>query len=481
MAIDLDTQLNTGAKICIFGIGGAGGNAVNNMIARGVKGVTFVTANTDKQALDKTLAENKILLGIDTTKGLGAGANPEVGKAAAEESQEEIKDMLSGYDLIFITCGMGGGTGTGGAPIVANIAQKTGALVVGIVSKCFSREGVNKTAIADEGIAKLKENVDAYIVVPNDKILEVCGAMRPSEAYHKANDILYNATSGIVDIITNDGFINVDFADVKTTLTNAGEVIIGIGQSKGENAAQDAVKQALSSPFLDNLSIAGSKFVLMNIKYGAKYTTDDIDKAYQALREEAGDSIDIKNGEGEIEGEDDFIVTILASAKKVDENEKKKEVKANDVKVNNLKPSTTTKKQNYKNDFCSNFNLFDTQPDTNYSTLLNQETKIKKENIEINSPTHIEIIKEQGYGNRVGRPHGEEELKIYDLPAYLRNGKESKYNDFDSHLTSIENSDSIPQEEERSKLQKIINTTSATLVTNPFIKKLSDSGVSFIK
>lgn len=481
MAIELDTQLNTGAKICIFGIGGAGGNAVNNMIARGVKGVTFVTANTDQQALNKTLAENKILLGIDTTKGLGAGANPEVGKSAAEESQEEIKDILTGYDLIFVTCGMGGGTGTGGAPVVANIAQETGALVVGIVAKCFTREGANKTAIAEAGIAKLKENVDAYIVVPNDKILEECGAMRPSEAYHRANDILYNATSGIVDIITNDGFINVDFADVRTTLTDAGEVIIGIGHGKGENAAKDAVVQALSSPFFDNLSIAGSKFALMNIKYGAKYTTDDIDKAYQALREEAGDSIDIKNGEGEIEGEDDFIVTILASAKKVDENEKKKVTRNTDIKVNSQKNNTTNKKQNYKSDFCSNFNLFDTQPDTNYSTLLNQETKIKKENIEINSPANIEIIKEQGYGNRVGRPHGEEELKIYDLPAYLRNGKESKYNDVDSDLTSIENSDSIPQEEERAKLQRIINTTSTALVNNPFIKKLSDSGVSFIK
>jgi cell division protein FtsZ len=215
VTIDLDTNNQTSNRICVIGIGGAGGNAVNNMIKRGINGVDFITANTDKKALDKTSANEKILLGEELTKGGGAGAKPEVGKQSAEESAEQIKSAVEGYELAFVTCGMGGGTGTGGSPVIARLIKEANpqTVVVGIVCKCFNREGTNKKILAEEGIANLKANVDAIIVVPNDKILEVCSGCSPFEAYSKANDILYNAVRGIVDIIEIDSFMNVEISE----------------------------------------------------------------------------------------------------------------------------------------------------------------------------------------------------------------------------------------------------------------------------
>lgn len=501
MAIDLDTQLDTEAKICIIGVGGAGGNAVNNMITRGVKGVSFITANTDKQALDKTLAEHKILLGANTTRGLGAGARPEVGKQAAEESAEEIKEALTGYDLIFVTCGMGGGTGTGGSPVVAGIAKKTGALVVAIVSKCFTREGANKTALAEEGISKLSENVDAYIVVPNDKISQVCPRMRPSEAYHKANDILHNSTSGIVDIITNNGYINVDFADVRTALTGVGEVLIGTGVGRGENAAAEAVTQALNSPFFDNLSIRGSKFALMNIKHGLDYTTDDIDLAYTTLRAAAVESIDVKEGLAEVES-DDFTVTILAAATKVDPiEEKKKQQAAATANKSNGNNSTSNNaptviispkapKTKYNTNLNNSINLFsiyeNEQNIKSASELIGSSSRITNAAATVKQPNKpsIEILPEHGYGNRFGRPHGEDELKMYDQPANLR--RKAKYTLIDNTSiveNAMSNSDStLPQAEEKPKLQDIVDGITAasggsTAMSNPFFRRLADTGI----
>jgi cell division protein FtsZ len=306
---------NLTAKICVVGVGGAGGNAVNNMINRGVENVTFITANTDQQSLGRTLADEKILLGENTTKGLGAGTDPEVGRKATEESVNKLQASLSGFDLIFVTAGMGGGTGTGGSPVIAKVAKETGALVIGVVSKCFTREGSSKTQRAEQGIEELKKNLDAIIVIANDKILEVSPNVRPLEAYNKANDILYNSVRGIIDIIQKDAIIKADMADVKASLSNAGEVIIGVGTSKGENAPQEAVMNALNSPFFDKLKLRNSGLILLNMVYGSNYTMKQINDTVNSLQHIAGDGVDIKIGESEDEASDELCVTILAPAK----------------------------------------------------------------------------------------------------------------------------------------------------------------------
>ncbi len=485
MSIDLATQSHLAAKICIIGVGGAGGNAIDNMINRNVHGVTFVTANTDKQALDKTSAENKILLGVNYTKGLGAGAKPEVGKKAAEESYDEIKQMLNGYDLIFVTCGMGGGTGTGGSPVIAKIAKETGALVVGIVSKCFTREGNNKKALAEEGIARLKEHVDAYIVVPNDKILEGCNNLRPIDAYHKANDILDNAISGIVDIIINDGFINVDFADVRTVLSGVGEVIIGIGSARGDNAPTEAVMQALNSPFFDGLSIKNSQFALINIKAGENYTIEQIQMAYDTLKKAAGHEIDIKNGEDYLVDSDEFAITIIAPASKYEKKKLNTEANLDAAKNKNFRLDyKAAKNKQAHNESNEKLNLFNNSSNESDSVdIFNPNSKItnvaatRNDNI-----SSIEMIGGQVHGSRFGRPHGEDELKAYDQPAYIRKGKESKYNySIDNNVPEVVPADTLPEDEEKQKLQKLVNTASEMAASNPFIKYLADSGVKFQK
>jgi len=503
MTIDLDNHLHLNAKICVVGVGGAGGNAVDNMIKRGIEGVTFIIANTDKQALDKTLATEKILIGENFTKGLGAGAKPEVGKKAAEESSDLIKSTLEGYDLIFITCGMGGGTGTGGSPVIAKIAKESGALVVGIVSKCFTREGTNKLQLADAGIAALKENVDAIIVVPNDKILEVCKGIRPMEAYGKANDILYNAVRGIVDIIVKDAFMNVDFADVRTTLTDIGEVIIGIGSGRGENAAKDAVRNALDSPFFDGLVVQKASKILFNIQAG-NHSIEQIDTAYTVLREAAGEDVHILAGEDYDDGSDEFFVTIIAPAQK---NENNKTAKDESKSTTENKDTVSEKTENtvietrplrVKKTVISTVdkvNLFDEtlqeEVVKNPADLINLTNRIKNvaasvakekpvENLEIiaGPPQFPQTI------GRYGRPHGDEELKGFDTPAYLRRSNgESKYNTISTNeiITNISYDMSItntlPEEEERQKIQHFVNNITDK-PADKFMRHLADRGLS---
>jgi cell division protein FtsZ len=315
MPLDLDHQLQFNTKICVVGIGGAGGNAVNNMIRRGIEGVTFITANTDLQALDKTLASEKILLGPKLRKGLGAAGRPEIGKKAAEESLDIIKTALVDYDMVFIASGMGGGTGTGASPVIAKLAKELGALVVGIIVKCFSQEGASKAQLAERGITTLKEYLDAVIVIDNDKISEIYGNIPFREAAAKTDDVLYNALYGITDIVMNDFDINIDFADVREVLTNAGEVIIGIGSSKGENAGREAVNHALKSPFFNELVMKNATKILLNIQAGHNFTAEQIDEAYLTLRETAGGDPDMIVG-GTCNDDDDFRVTIIATSSK---------------------------------------------------------------------------------------------------------------------------------------------------------------------
>ena len=277
-----------GAKIRVVGVGGGGGNAINSMINRGIRGVEFISINTDLQALEKSLASNKIQIGKNLTRGLGAGADPTTGKKAVEENREEISDALVGSDMVFVTAGMGGGTGTGGAPMVANIAKSTGALVVGIVTQPFKWEGKKRLDQAKDGIHELKKNVDTLIVIPNHRLLSLSEKnLSLIEAFEKANMVLHNATKGISDMITIPGLINVDFADVRTIMKDMGDALMGTGHGKGENRGLDAAKSAITSPLLDG-SIIGAKGILVNITGGTNLTLNEVDTVMSVINDAVG-------------------------------------------------------------------------------------------------------------------------------------------------------------------------------------------------
>ncbi|HMW34115.1 MAG TPA: cell division protein FtsZ, partial [bacterium] len=266
-----------GAKMRIVGIGGGGCNAVNTMIASTLSGVEFVAINTDVQALERNQAHHKIQIGKNLTRGLGAGADPELGKRAAEEDMDQIKAILDGTDLVFITCGMGGGTGTGAAPIVASVAKSMGALTIGIVTKPFNFEKEKRMRQALRGVEELRKNVDTLIVIPNEKILMVMPKNTPFiQAFRTADDVLYRATKGIADLISNTGYVNVDFADVKRVMSGAGDAIMGMGVGSGEGRGEMAVKQAINSPLLEETSIEGATGVLLNLTCPQDFTTEEV-------------------------------------------------------------------------------------------------------------------------------------------------------------------------------------------------------------
>ncbi len=276
MAITIPSEISQNAVIKVIGVGGAGNNAVNNMVLNELSNVEFIALNTDKQALNNSLAANKVQIGEKVTRGLGAGANPEVGKRAAEESSDEIAELLKGADMIFITAGMGGGTGTGAAPVVAGIARDLGILTVGVVTRPFKFEGRRRTEVAMSGTMNLKENVDALIVIPNDKLLETADKNTTmTDAFKLADDVLRQGVQGISDIIVIDGSINCDFADVKTVMKNNGFAHMGIGYGTGENRAEDAARAAIESPLLET-SIEGAKGVLVNITGSSSLTLFDV-------------------------------------------------------------------------------------------------------------------------------------------------------------------------------------------------------------
>src|SRR5512143_2091251 len=290
-------QTHLNARIKVIGIGGGGGNAVNTMIGAKLSGVDFMVANTDAQSLEASQAPIRIQLGSQVTKGLGAGANPEIGRRAALEDQEKIKEYLAGSDMVFITAGMGGGTGTGGAPVVANIAKSLGALVVGIVTKPFSCEGKKRMGQAEMGLEEMKKHVDTLIVIPNQKLLSIVERNTPlQEAFDKANDVLYNATRGISELITTPGLINVDFADVRTIMREMGDAIMGSGVASGENRAVEAAHSAISSPLLEGVSISGAQGVLVNVTGGPTMSLVEVDEAVSVIHEAAGEEANVIMG-----------------------------------------------------------------------------------------------------------------------------------------------------------------------------------------
>jgi len=285
--IDFEMEAESYAQIKVIGVGGGGSNAVNRMIEAGLKGVDFISVNTDAQALELARSSTKLKIGAKLTKGLGSGGNPEIGQQAAEESREEIEAVLKGADMIFITAGMGGGTGTGGAPVIAEIAKNLGALTVGVVTRPFSFEGRKRMAQAEKGIANLKEKVDTLIVIPNDKLLQVVDKRTPLlEAFRIADDVLRQGVQGISDLIAIPGLINLDFADVRTIMQETGTALMGVGVSSGENSAVQAAKAAIFSPLLET-SIEGARGVLINITGGSNLSLFEIHEAAETVAEAA--------------------------------------------------------------------------------------------------------------------------------------------------------------------------------------------------
>ncbi len=313
--IELDTKQEYGAKIRIVGIGGGGSNAVNSMINKGLEGVEFCVLNTDVQALEKSSAPIKLQIGKNLTRGLGAGADPEVGRKAVEEDREEIANMIASCDMVFVTAGMGGGTGTGGAATVAGIAKDAGALVVGIVTKPFQFEGKRRSKQAEEGIEELRRNVDTLIVIPNQKLLALVeNGTSFLDGFSLANQVLYNATRGISELITRHGYINVDFADVRTVMREMGDAIMGSGLGRGEHRAAIAAEQAISSPLLEGVKIQGAQGVLVNITGGRSMSLLEVSEATQIVHDAAGDDANIIFGAVLDDSmEEEIMVTVIAT------------------------------------------------------------------------------------------------------------------------------------------------------------------------
>ncbi len=291
---EFDESIDQCAKIKVIGVGGGGGNAVNTMIDCELHGIDFIVANTDAQALRMSKAPVKIQLGGELTKGLGAGAEPNVGRGAAEENREQLAEVLRGADMIFIAAGLGGGTGTGAAPIIADVAKELGALTVGIVTKPFSREGKLRLAKAESGVRELKKHVDSLVIIPNDRLLGLAGkSMSILDAFKPSDDVLRQAVQGIADLITTSGLINVDFADVKAIMSERGMAMMGIGIASGENRAVEAATKAISSPLLEDIDISGAKGVLVNITGSSSMTMDEFDAASRVIHEKVHEDANI--------------------------------------------------------------------------------------------------------------------------------------------------------------------------------------------
>ncbi|MDO8446088.1 MAG: cell division protein FtsZ [Deltaproteobacteria bacterium] len=295
---EIEEDLQQVARIKVVGVGGGGGNAVNTMINSGLSGVDFIVANTDAQALSNSKAHIKVHLGSRLTKGLGAGANPEVGKNAALEERERIREVLEGADMVFVTAGLGGGTGTGGAPIIAEIAKEMGALTVGVVTKPFMFEGKRRQKQAEDGWRELKKSVDTLITIPNQRLLSISGKNTSFlDAFKKADEVLLQAVKGISDIINFHGFINVDFADVRAVMSEMGMALMGTGSATGENRAISAAQKAISNPLLEDISIKGAKGVLINITGNSNMTMLEVEEAATLIKDEAHEDANIIYGQ----------------------------------------------------------------------------------------------------------------------------------------------------------------------------------------
>ena len=311
----LDRDKTMSAILKVVGVGGGGCNAIESMIKRGLVGVEYIAVNTDSQVLNGSSANHKIQVGTTITRGLGAGADPNVGKKSLEEDRERLAEVLSGSDMVFVTAGMGGGTGTGGAPVVASIAQSVGALVVGIVTKPFRWEGKKRMLNAEQGIMELRQHVDSLIIIPNERLLSILDKnINAFAAFDKPNEVLYEATRGIADIITVEGLINVDFADVRSVMSQSGEALMGCGIASGENRSIEAAQKAISSPLLEGVNIKGAKSVLLNVTGSSNLTMQEINEGNNVIFEAAGEEANVIFGCVRKEEMNDYVsYTVIAT------------------------------------------------------------------------------------------------------------------------------------------------------------------------
>ncbi len=429
-----------GAKIKVVGVGGGGCNAVNTMIRAGLTGVEFIAANTDKQVLESVLAPTKIAIGQELTRGLGAGANPDTGRKAALEDYAQISEMLSGADMVFITAGMGGGTGTGAAPVFAKIAKEVGALTVGVVTKPFLFEGKKRMKQALEGINQLRESVDSLIIIPNNRLLNISGAsLSMMQAFGKADEVLLNAVQGISDLINHTGYINSDFADVRTIMENKGLALMGIGFGQGDHRAVEAATSAISSPLLEDISINGATGIIINITGGSNLTLHEVNEATSIIQEAADEDAQIIFGTVIDESLNDKVkVTVIATGLGCDATAQITEMKnANPVAKNN-----PVANQNAVNSNLSNAN---TNINANSNTN-NQNANPPAMNVASNglgavsenfNPQTVQNLSSAGNENselarareiakRLGMVSSEGQ--DYDVPAFMRRSNESNNN-----------------------------------------------------
>ena len=366
------------AVIKVIGVGGGGGNAVQNMVASGIEGVEFISANTDAQALKNSSAKVVLQLGSNITKGLGAGANPEVGRQAAMEDRERIQEAIAGTDMLFVTAGMGGGTGTGAAPVVAQVAKELGILTVAVVTKPFPFEGGKRMAIAKEGIGALSKYVDSLITIPNEKLLQVLGKrVSLLEGFKQADDVLKNAVSGIAELITRPGLINVDFADVRTVMSEMGMAMMGAGRATGENRAVEAAEAALASPLLEEMNLAGARGILVNVTAGMDLAIGEFEDVGNTVKSVASDDATVVVGTViDPELEDELRVTVVATG--LGRQQPQEEVPVQLVKRN-------------------------TRGEVNYA--------------ELDRPT---VIRKQAAAGGNRYPSADQDLEYLDVPAFLR-------------------------------------------------------------
>ena len=345
----IDKEKPMSAVLKVVGVGGGGCNAIESMIARGLNGVEYIAVNTDSQVLRSSTATLKVQVGNAITRGLGAGADPNIGRKSAEEDRDQIADVLSGSDMVFITAGMGGGTGTGAAPVIASIAKSIGALVVGIVTKPFRWEGKTRMMNAERGIQELRQHVDSLIVIPNERLLNILDkATNAFAAFDKPNEVLYEATRGIADIITIEGLINVDFADVRAVMNSSGEALMGCGISSGENRAIEAAQKAISSPLLEGVNIKGAKSVLVNVTGSSSMTMQEINEGNNVIFEAAGEEANVIFGVVKKQEMNDYLsYTVIATG-------------FDSARPTNFSKTITAKKQptSLSDKIHSGFNLF---------------------------------------------------------------------------------------------------------------------------
>ena len=412
MEFSIDNNINEGAVIKVIGVGGGGGNAINRMIEENVKGVEFIASNTDVQALKNSKSETGIQLGPKYTRGLGAGSQPEVGQKSAEESEQAIRDALEGADMVFITAGMGGGTGTGAAPIVAKIAKDLGALTVGVVTRPFSFEGPKRGRFAAEGISALKENVDTLLIISNNRLLEVVDKKTPMlEAFREADNVLRQGVQGISDLITAPGYVNLDFADVKTVMANQGTALMGIGVASGEDRVVEATKKAISSPLLET-SIDGAEQVLLNITGGLDMTLFEAQDASDIVASAATGDVNIILGTSISEELGDEIrVTVIATG--IDPTKKERKATRNTQRASQIQ--SVPQKQNLdieparSNDGQSAFGEWDIRKEENI-----------RPKVEDTQFDNIEKKEFETFNREEVKPEKDEEL---DTPPFFRRRK----------------------------------------------------------